>query len=59
METETSTSKLEETARQLLIFKVKGEGDISHIIDKPNLLDEGIQYLLNNKYYPLFHKNIM
>lgn len=51
METDTKTKQsIEEIARQLLTYKVKGKGNISHIINKPDLLDEGIQYLIDNKY---------
>ena len=49
MKTDTKQS-IEEAAEQLLIWKVKGEGDISHIIDKAEVLDAGIQYLIDKKY---------
>ena len=41
---------IEEIAEQLLIWKVKGEGDISHIIDKAEVLDAGIQNLVEKGY---------
>lgn len=49
METVEAKESIEEIARQLLIWKVKG-GDVSHIIDDANMLDAGIQYLIKNRH---------
>ena len=40
---------IEEVARQLLIWKVKG-GNVSHIIDDANILEAGIKYLIDNEH---------
>jgi len=50
METETDTSKLEETARQLLIFKIKGKGEYPHPFEKAKECAEAIQYLIDKGY---------
>jgi len=50
METERDISKLEETARQLLSYKIKGKGEYPHPFEKAKECAEAIQYLIDEGY---------
>ena len=50
METERDISKLEETARQLLSYKIKGKGEYPHPFEKAKECAEAIQYLIDKGY---------
>ncbi|GAI40316.1 unnamed protein product [marine sediment metagenome] len=49
METQTKQS-IEETARQLLNYKVKGKGEFPHPFNDAKLCAEAIQYLVDKEY---------